>query len=133
MARRRTVIAVIDDDPGIREAMRRVLMAYGFEPELYESAEEFIGVAATFDIEIDCALVDLHLPGMSGAVLAVRLIEMGLPLPVVFMSASDDDALVGQAMALSPAALLRKPVSINHLLAAIEKATGSTPETGECH
>ena len=57
------VVAVIDDDDVIREALAGLLAAHEYEVELYASAEEFLGAVA--DSRADCLLVDIHLDGIA--------------------------------------------------------------------
>ena len=64
MATSRNVVAIVDDDPEIRQALESMLSAFGYRTELYASAEEFVRAAITS--EADCLLVDIQLGDLSG-------------------------------------------------------------------
>jgi FixJ family two-component response regulator len=79
------VVAIVDDDDGMRHAMRRVLETEGFATELFGTAEAFLASGAASRAE--CLVLDIHLPGMSGFELHGRLRAMGHELPTVFVTA----------------------------------------------
>jgi FixJ family two-component response regulator len=120
MSIRRQVVAVIDDDPAMRKAIERLLGAKGFDVEAFASAEAFLAAAAAS--EATCLVLDIHLGGMSGIELRRHLAESGSRLPVVFITALDDEATRKQAMEAGCVAFLRKPFLSHLLIDAIEKA-----------
>jgi FixJ family two-component response regulator len=120
MSIRRQVVAVIDDDPAMRKAIERLLGAKGFDVEAFASAEAFLAGAAAS--EATCLVLDIHLGGMSGIELRRRLAESGSRLPVVFITALDDEATRKEAMEAGCVAFLRKPFLSHLLIDAIEKA-----------
>jgi FixJ family two-component response regulator len=120
MSIRRQVVAVIDDDPGMLKAIERLLGAKGFDVEAFASAEAFLAGAAAS--EATCLVLDIHLGGMSGIELRRRLAESGSRLPVVFITALDDEATRKEAMEAGCVAFLRKPFLSHLLIDAIEKA-----------
>ena len=126
MAPRRNLIAIVDDDPGIREALRRLLPEFGYHIELFESGAEFISAAA--GLEPACLIVDLELGGISGIELVRRLLANGMTTPVIWMTGCTDELLQKQAIDLSAAAYLHKPLSLDALIRAIEKATARNPK-----
>ena len=122
MAKQRKV-AVVDDDLGLLAGLQDLLEARGFAAKVFASAEAFLDFyAATTDI--DCLLLDLHLGGMSGIDLRRHLKRSGSTVPVIFMTALDDDAIRRQALAEGCTAYLRKPFPSRLLFEAIEKAAG---------
>jgi CheY-like chemotaxis protein len=72
---RPSVIAVIDDNPEILEALDLMLSSCGYRPELFASAEEFLNVAATSDAA--CLVVDIQLGDISGVELGRELFAKG--------------------------------------------------------
>ena len=113
-------IAVVDDDPSMLRAADNLLDASGFATELFASAEEFLGRGAAS--QADCILLDIGLGGMSGIELSRQLAASGFSkLPVVFMTALDNEAIYRQAMTTG-SACLRKPFAAHQLIDAIEKA-----------
>jgi FixJ family two-component response regulator len=120
MAKRQYMIAIVDDDPSMLRATKDLLEAHGFLTRSFSSAEEFlIGGVAT---PVDCLLLDIHLGGMSGFELRNQLKLSGSALPVIFITALDDEDTRAQAQKASCVAFLRKPYSARHLMDAITKA-----------
>jgi len=122
MAKQRTVVAVVDDDPSMLKGLARLLAAYGFEPAAYPSAEAFLqcveaGKAA-------CLVLDIHLRGMSGIELRRQLAKAGSKLPVIFITAVDDEPTRIAADEAGCVAYLRKPFPAGLLMGAIAKAAG---------
>ena len=69
----RLVLAVVDDDPDVRSALRRLLRSHGHDVHAFESAEAYLAA----DCRADCAILDIQLPGLSGLDLEGRLREAG--------------------------------------------------------
>ena len=120
MLKRRRIVAVVDDDPSMLRAAENLLDAHGFATKLFASAEEFL--ARKNANQIDCLLLDIHLGGISGIELRRQLKASGSTLPVIFMTALDDEAMRRQALKAGCVALLRKPFQARQLFDAIEKA-----------
>jgi FixJ family two-component response regulator len=117
---RQQLVAVVDDDPGMLKSIERLLRAYKFEPAVFRSAEAFLeGRAAG---TASCLVLDIHLGGMSGIDLRRRLAAEGSQLPVIFISAVDDEALHEEAIESGCVAYLRKPFLAHLLIGAINKA-----------
>jgi len=104
----------------MRQSIERLLRAYEFEPALFTSAEAFLDRAAASTV--NCLILDIHLDGMSGIELRRELAARGSDLPVIFMSAIDDDITRGQALEAGCVAFFRKPFPARHLIAAVNKA-----------
>ena len=109
----------------MRVGLERLLQARGFGTEIYPSAEAFLAAACA----ADCLLLDIHLGGMGGFELRRRLASGGSTLPVIFMTAFDDEATRREATSLGCVAYLRKPFAGHLLMQAIADAT--TPSCPE--
>ena len=118
------VIAVVDDDASMLKGIERLLRAYGFATKVFASAEAFLDLDVGADV--DCLLVDIHLGGMSGIELRQHLTASGRELPVIFMTAFDDEATRAQAQSAGCVAFLHKPFVANLLLGAIDRAAPGT-------
>jgi FixJ family two-component response regulator len=116
------IIAVIDDDESMLEAVDRLLSSYGFRTELYESGEAFI--AAAMDSSATCLVCDIQLGDMTGVDLGRELSARALTFPVIYMSGSDDPAFRKEASALGGVAYLHKPFTAAQLEAAIADVLG---------
>ena len=115
------VIAVVDDDSTMLKAIERVLGAYGFTTQVFSSAEAFLDSRAVN--EAVCLVLDIHLHGISGIELGRRLKAVRSKLPVIFITATEDELIHREAIELGGVACLHKPFSANSLIGAINKAT----------
>lgn len=122
MTTRPHVIAVLDDDPVVLQAVGRLLAASGYGIELYGSAEEFLSVARS---EAKCLVVDVQLGDISGIELGRHLAANGLKYPIIFMTASEDETLRDQALELGCITFLYKSRLREQLVEAVVKATAS--------
>jgi FixJ family two-component response regulator len=118
------MIAVVDDDASMLKSIERLLGAYGFATKVFASAEAFLDLDAATDV--DCLLLDIHLGGMSGIELRRHLTASGCKLPVIFMTAFDDEATRMQAQNAGCIAFLHKPFIADLLLGAIEQAAAGS-------
>jgi FixJ family two-component response regulator len=111
------VIAIVDDDESLREALASVMKAAGFPVRTFASAEEFLGCDDT-----TCLVLDVRLPGMSGIELQKQLTRTKSRLPVIFVTAHGDASLRDSVMRGGAAAFLYKPVRSDALLREIRRA-----------
>lgn len=122
MARSRLLMAVIDDDASVRKALTRLLHACGHEVEAFASGAEFLDSSRVG--APDCLVLDVHMPSVSGLDVQAALLARGIPVPIIFITAYDDNALRERALAQGAVAYLRKPLAEQTLLAAIATAVG---------
>jgi FixJ family two-component response regulator len=113
-------LVVVDDDPHLRAAFRRMLTAWGHSVQLFASAEEFLA----HEVTADCLILDIHLPGLTGFELEERMRLAGRCAPVVFISAHQDPAAQAAFVRIGRP-WLRKPIDEGRLLDAIARATAA--------
>ncbi len=118
------VIAVVDDNPAMRQALSALLSSLGYRVELYASAAEFIAAALKTDAQ--CLLLDVQLGAITGIELARHLVSAGLHFPTIFMTASDDEGFRQDATALGCIDYLHKPFPAKRLIEIISKALNRT-------
>jgi len=119
------IVVVIEDDPASQKTLTRVLRAGGFEAATYSSAEEFLSSPpSSSPIGM---LLDLHLGGMSGLELQRRLKQEGSTIPVIIITAFDDDRAREQAERLGCVAYLRKPCEAQTILTLLRRLPGNDP------
>jgi len=113
-------VFLVDDDPGVLRALTRLLRAAGFDVRAFRSSREFLNAhdAAT----PGCIVLDLAMPGESGLDLQTALAAAGCHRPIVFISGHGDIPSSVRAMKAGAVDFLTKPVSQEHLLAAIRRA-----------
>ena len=114
------LISIVDDDPSVREALCRLLRTVGFEVTAFASAEEYL--SSDQPKNQDCLIVDVRMPGMGGIELRRRLVASHVDIPVIFITAHEDESIRAQALNGHASAVLRKPFSEEALLNAINNA-----------
>jgi FixJ family two-component response regulator len=114
-------IALLDDEAPVRTALRRLLRLAGYEVLSYASGEEFLAALDNCGT-LDCAVLDVHLPGLNGFQVQQRLQSDRRCIPVVFITASEDVAIDRNASEAGGVCLLRKPFSCDDLLASVARA-----------
>jgi len=115
----RTVF-LVDDDPGVRRSLSRVLREEGFEVRGYESAEAFLARPDT--TARGCIVLDVTMPGLDGLALQRRLSEEGQQMPIVFLTGYGDIPTSVRAIKAGAADFLTKPVASATLVAAVRAA-----------
>lgn len=118
---RKPVIAIVDDDQSIREAFDDLMLSCGYQSRLFTSAEEYLG--SPDRSSIDCVLVDVKMPGLTGIELQATLNEQdALKPPMIFMTSYTDNKTRAAAMSGGAFAFLGKPVNFSQLLECLERA-----------
>jgi FixJ family two-component response regulator len=112
------MVAIVDDDQSIREALASLIEAFGFDVELFSSAEEFLG-SIHLD-QTDCLVLDIRMHGMSGLDLQNELAERNRCVPIIFLTAHGNQHQEKQALRAGAAAFLRKPFSAVQMLRILE-------------
>ena len=120
-------IAVIDDDACVRKAFGRLLRAADFDVAAYASAQEFLD--APHDPAPDCAVLDMHMPGLSGLELQQRLHDIGMCIPLIVITA--DGRNCQASLDAGAVAYLRKPVDGPMLIGCIERAIATSPQRAQ--
>lgn len=116
----RSLIAVVDDDQSVREALENLISSVGYEVKLFASAEAFLDSYEPANTA--CAVLDVRLPGISGFELQRKLAANGQSIPVIIITAQGDDNSRREALAAGAIAFLKKPFKEEVLLDAIDLA-----------
>jgi RNA polymerase sigma factor (sigma-70 family) len=111
---------VVDDDPSVRRAIRRLLESVGFQVELFGSTLEFLR-AKRPDVS-SCLVLDIRLPGKSGLDLQRELAEANIQIPIIFITAHGDIPMTVRAMKAGAVEFLTKPFRDQDLLDAAHVA-----------
>lgn len=112
-------VFVVEDDAGVRSALKMTIESFGWRASEFASAEAFLGAYVPGGEEF--LVLDLHLTGMNGAALLQALRARRLHIPTVLMTARPDDALTKQCLTAGAAAVLTKPFKAAELLANVER------------
>jgi FixJ family two-component response regulator len=105
--RTRDIVAIVDDDPFIRAALRRLVLSIGYEVLLFDSAESMLSYDAA--AELFCVLADLQMPGVTGIDLIKALSERHPSLPLIAMTAYPNEAIRQRALDSGASTYLTKP------------------------
>jgi FixJ family two-component response regulator len=117
------LIAIIDDDVGIQNALRTLLRSASFRAETFASAEAFVA-SDVADIS-DCVITDFSMRGMNGIELAGLLRSRGSAAPVIVITALTNADLEQRAVRSGARCLLRKPIQSDVLIALIRESVAS--------
>jgi len=120
-------IFVVDDDSGVREALRDLLQQDGRAVEIYASSEAFLDAYRAG--REGCLLVDARMPGMGGLELLQRLKREGNRLPAIMITGQGDVPMAVEAMKAGAADFIEKPIGRNELFASIERALEHTRDS----
>jgi FixJ family two-component response regulator len=116
------VVAVVDDDPRVRESLESLIESAGFTAQVFALGEEFLQTRHL--AETNCLITDVRMPGMDGLALQRRVRLARPELPIIFITAHHDDELERGALAEGAVCLIRKPFDAGELLRATRVALG---------
>lgn len=125
------VVLLAEDDAQLRRMLRSVLTREGFKVLSADSSTEVIEVATAHQGDIDLLLTDVVMPGISGRLLAERVLEFRPDIAVLYMSGYTEDSIVHHGVLEEGLSFLPKPVTPELLLAAIDRVLGRGPATAE--
>jgi FixJ family two-component response regulator len=121
------LVAVLDDEPEMRKALRRLLTGRGFSVEEYEHGQDLL--TSIGSRPLDCLLLDLHMAEVSGFDVLEAFQSRHIPVPVIVITAHDEPDTEDRVRSLGACAYLKKPVDRDALLAAIADAIERPYET----
>jgi FixJ family two-component response regulator len=117
MAANQSTVYVIDDDASVRKSFARLFRSANLDVETFASPEEFL--ESPMKALNACILVDLRMRGTTGFDLQKRILELDISLPVIVISASDEEQVRETARKLGAVSFFRKPVDDQALLDAV--------------
>jgi FixJ family two-component response regulator len=120
-------IYIVDDDDSVRRALGRLIRADGMSPEAFASGESFLRSLA--DDAHGCVVMDIRMPGLTGHAVQQSLQQRRQRIPVIALSAEDDNDSRSRARQLGAAAFFRKPVDDQALLDSIHWLLGGSGTT----
>src|SRR5258708_4317885 len=113
-------ISVIDGDESVRRTTTRLIESFGFRTAAFESAEMFLNSGELHDTS--CLIVDVRMPGMNGLQLQSELAAADCRIPIIFITAYEDNESHRRAMQAGAIAFLAKPFTDEQLLQWIRSA-----------
>lgn len=113
-------VFIVDDDRGVRNSIRELLISVGLAVETFDSAQSFLDA---FDSERPgCLVLDVRMGHMGGLALEAKLADMGAAIPIVFVSGHGDISMAVNAIKRGAVDFVPKPYQEQHLLDAINEA-----------
>lgn len=120
------IVAVVDDDEAVREALSDLLLVLELACQTFDRAEAFM--AEYVPDRFDCLITDVSMPGRSGLELQEGLRELGSSMPVIVITADASTATRARALSGGALACLTKPVNddvlFHYLQSALNRADG---------
>jgi FixJ family two-component response regulator len=117
---KRPMIAIVDDDESMREAIISLMRSAGYEPVAFPCAGDFLDAEQAR--RTDCLIADVQMPGMSGIELHGKLVQSGEAIPTVLITAHPDEKARVRAIKAGVVAYLAKPFNEDELLDCIQTA-----------
>ena len=114
------IVFIIDDDAGMRQAIQDLVESVDLRAECFTTGEEFLGKQRTVDP--CCLVLDVRLPQMSGLDFQLKLAEIGVQIPIIFITAHGDIPMSVRALKSGAVEFLTKPFRDQDLLDAIQQA-----------
>jgi FixJ family two-component response regulator len=114
------IVFVVDDDVSVRESLELLIRAAGWQPELFQSAQEFL--ACPRSPVASCLVLDVNLPDLNGLDLQTRVAVDRTDMPIIFITGYGDIPMTVKAMKAGAVEFLTKPFGEEALLGAIRNA-----------
>jgi len=112
------IVYLVDDDAAVRDGFTALFRSVGLTVRSFESGEAFLRGIDPGDV--GCLVLDVRMPGMSGLELQERLLDRGVALPIVLISAHADVPMAVRAMKSGAVDFLEKPVNEQDLLERVQ-------------
>lgn len=122
------MIAIVDDDEAMRDALSELLEVMGFATRSFDCAAAFLADCAPG--RFDCLITDVRMPGIDGIELQRRLRANGSAMPVLMITSAPDPAAQARALDGGASAYLAKPVDDNALFDHLKAALGQDDGPG---
>jgi FixJ family two-component response regulator len=117
MQRGRHHVAVVDDEASVRKALRRLFTSAELDCSVFASGRAFLD--AVQQQPPDCAVIDLHMPGLTGLDVQRELRSVGAKVPTIIITAHDEPDTRARCLAAGAVAFLRKPFDDKTLLSVV--------------
>jgi two-component system response regulator FixJ len=110
-------IFLLDDDPSVLKALKRLLKSAGFNVKAYSSALDFLNCG--YEKQSGVLILDVQMPEMSGIEVQKKVVDSGSKMPIIFMTAHENEEIQKVAMEAGAVAFFQKPFEEDALLSAV--------------
>ncbi|MBR1119941.1 response regulator [Bradyrhizobium lablabi] len=119
------VIAIVDDDEGVRTSLASLIRSLGYEARTYGSGTDFLERPGE---DPACMIADIQMPVMTGDELQAKLVASGRRFPIIFMTAFPTETVRQRVMSAGAHCYLNKPAGGDEIIRRLEEAlAGHTP------
>ncbi len=122
-------IYVVDDDPSVCIALKRLLNSWGMQVRTFASGEAFLAALGRSH-DADCSVIDVQMPRMTGLEVQERMNRAGMDVPVIFITAHEEEGVEEHALRAGAVGFLRKPFTDEALVGLIRNAMQHRQKTG---
>jgi FixJ family two-component response regulator len=122
------LIAVIDDDPTVLDALQGLLESVGYSAAVFCSAEAFLESGCA--VESRCVIADVGLTGMNGVALLRHLRVEQADLPIILITAQRDSAVLKEIDTSDNLRFFEKPFDTGRLISAVAVLARPMDEPG---
>ena len=122
MTANKGTVFIVDDDEAVRGSLSLLLRSYGYDSQVFSSANALLERCAQALPQRLMAILDLSMPGMDGLALQEELIRRRIPIPLVFLSGGGDIPAAVDAVRHGAIDFVEKPVDSDLLIDRVEKA-----------
>ena len=129
MLTKKPLIAIVDDDESMREAIKGLMRSLGFDTEIFSSADDFLRFPNLRSTT--CLVSDIHMPGMSGFDLQRRLVALGQSIPTILITAYPAESERARGLGADIVCFLTKPFDEQDLLDCIHTAVARSDSDGK--
>jgi FixJ family two-component response regulator len=115
------LIHIVDDDSSVAHALKRLLHSWGMQVRTFASGEEFLSDLRRSH-DVDCSVIDIQMPGMTGLEVQEHMNRAGIDVPVIFITAFTEEGIEKKVMSAGAVGFLRKPFTDEALVGLIRIA-----------
>lgn len=115
-------VYIIDDDEPVRDSIKELVESIDLRAEIFSNAQAFLETCTTE--KRGCLVLDVRMPKMSGLAMQDALSQMGVRLPIIFISGHGEIGIAVEAMKAGATDFIQKPYHEQNLLDSIQNALG---------
>ena len=122
-------VYIVDDDEAVRDSLRWLLEGNGFLVKSFSSAEKLLEIAQSNNSELNgCLILDVRMPGITGIELHDELLNLGINLPIIFITGHGSVSLAVRSMKKGAIDFLEKPFNDEQLCSLVTNALEKSKE-----
>jgi FixJ family two-component response regulator len=117
-----SIISIVDDDASVREGLADLVSSIGFQAKTFRRAEHFL--KSHWLRNTSCLIADVQMPEMTGLELYSALVDLGIKMPTILITAFPDNDDRDRALDAGVSCYLTKPFEKGELITCIRSTVG---------